>query len=117
MEEFQSLLNGDGYTVVLLLDENDPVLADFLGSLEGLIQHFSQFISFYYTYHNRLHKSSTSKLVWFYKGNKKILQIVLNNPQKMRQFEELLLKVQVAKIEGRNGIFVGLSRSVIVYIA
>jgi hypothetical protein len=27
------------------------------------------------------------------------------------------LKVQVAKIEGRNGIFVGLSRSVIVYIA
>jgi len=57
--------------------------------MESLVQHFSQWVSFYYTYHNRYTKSA-NKLMWFYKGGKKILQIVLNHVHKMKQFEELL---------------------------
>lgn len=67
-----------------MVDENDRQLADFLGSLETLIQHYSQCTNFYYSYSNRIGKSSVNRVAWFYKGSKKILQLVLNSPAKMK---------------------------------
>lgn len=84
LEEFQNILGGESYTCIYLIDEKDPLGIDFLAALEPLINNFNNWINFYYSFASRLSEHEYDKMLWIFKGPKKIVSIQLNNDKKMR---------------------------------
>lgn len=85
LEEFQMILSGDIFTCIFLVDEKDLQGIEFLTALEPLVNNYNNWVQFYYTYHNRVNCSEiNAKLLWVYRGAKKIVQLNLNNDKKMR---------------------------------
>jgi hypothetical protein len=78
-------LGGESYTCIYLIEEKDPLGIDFLAALEPLINNFNNWINFYYSFASRLSESEIyGKMLWIFKGAKKIVSIQLNNDKKMR---------------------------------
>ncbi|CAK89892.1 unnamed protein product (macronuclear) [Paramecium tetraurelia] len=107
LEEFQQILGGDQYTCIYLIDEKDYQGLDFLCALEPLINNFNNWINFFYSFSNRLQDQAREndlnvKLLWIYKGSKKIVSFQLNNDKKMRQMDEIIQKLVQAKLQGTS---------------
>ncbi|CAD8105229.1 unnamed protein product [Paramecium sonneborni] len=107
LEEFQNILGDDQYTCIYLIDEKDVSAFDFLCSLEYTINNLNNWINFYYSFSNRSQEQvreydNQNKILWVYKGQKRIVSILLNNDKKIKQMEDIIEKLVQTKIYGSS---------------
>ncbi|KAM3134070.1 hypothetical protein pb186bvf_013796 [Paramecium bursaria] len=94
VEEFQCLLSGE-FTCIFLVDERDS-------SWQPLVNNYNNWIQFYYSFTNRMNLDNKQKMLWIYKGSKKIVQLLLNNDKKMKQMDDLMQKLVSTKQRSYN---------------